>query len=135
MKLLKEDPKVKVVFKEYPVLAPSSEEAARASLAMYYLQPERYFDFHSALFQLGGRFDEKNMLAVAEGMGADTEKFKTMMRSKRVTDHLDDTRELAAKMGAQGVPVFIIGEEMFPGAISYEAMSQQVNIAREAQKD
>lgn len=134
MKLLKEDPKVKVVFKEYPVLAPSSEDAARASLAMYYLEPDRYFDFHAALFQLGGKFDEKNILAVAEGMGADREKFKEMMQSKRVTAHIEDTRELAAKMGAQGVPVFIIGNEMFPGAITYEAMKQQVNIVREEKK-
>lgn len=134
MKLLKEDSKVKVVFKEYPVLAPSSEDAARASLAMYYLEPDRYFDFHAALFQLGGKFDEKNILAVAEGMGADRDDFKEMMQSKRVTDHLEDTRELAAKMGAQGVPVFIIGDEMFPGAITYEAMKQQVNIVREEKK-
>ena len=37
-------------------------------------------------------------------------------------------------MGAQGVPVFIIGNEMFPGAITYEAMKQQVNIVREEKK-
>lgn len=135
MKMLKDDPNVKFVFKEYPVLAPSSEEAARASLAMYYLEPDRYFDFHAALFQLGGKFDEKNLLGVAEGMGADPAEFKKMMQSDRVTKHIEDTRELATKMGAQGVPVFIIGEEMFPGAISYEAMQRQVEILRANKKD
>lgn len=134
MKMLKEDPKVKVVFKEYPVLAPSSEQAARASLAMYYLQPERYFDFHAALFQLGGKFDDRNLLSVAEGMGADRKAFKEMMDSERVTRHLKDTRELAMKMGAQGVPAFVIGDELFPGAISYEVMARQAEIIREGRK-
>lgn len=134
MKTLKEDPKVKFVFKEYPVLAPSSETAARASLAMYYLNPERYFDFHAALFQLGGKFDDKNILAVAEGMGADPAKFRETMKSARVTKHIEDTRELAAKMGASGVPAFVIGDDLFPGAISYEVMQRQIEIAREKKK-
>lgn len=134
MKMLKDDPKVKFVFKEYPVLAPSSESAARASLAMYYLNPDRYFDYHSALYQLGGKFDDKNLLAVAEGMGADPDQFKAMMVSDRVDKHLEETRELVAKMGAQGVPLFIIGDEMFPGAISYEVMKRQVDITRSESK-
>jgi protein-disulfide isomerase len=125
---------VNFVFKEYPVLAPSSEDAARASLAMYYLEPDHYFDYHAALFRLGGKFDEKNLVAVAEGLGADPEKFKEMMKSKRVTDHIEDTRQLAGKMGAQGVPAFIIGGQMFPGAISYEAMKQEVDAVRTAMK-
>lgn len=132
MKLLENDKKVNFVFKEYPVLSPSSEDAARASLAMYYLQPEKYFDYHAALFRLGGKFDEKNVTGVAESLGADPEKFKKMMKSDRVTKHIDDTRTLAGKLGASGVPVFIIGGEMFPGAITYEAMKQQVDAVRAA---
>lgn len=132
MKLLDNDKKVKVVFKEYPVLAPSSEDAAKASLAMFYLKPDHYFDYHAALFRLGGKFDETNLVKVAEGMGVDGDDFKEMMRSERVSKHLDETRDLAAKLGAQGVPAFIIGGEMFPGAISYEAMKQQVDATRAA---
>lgn len=134
LKTLENDKKVRVILKEYPVLAPSSEEAARASLAMYYLKPESYLDFHAALFRLGGKFDEKNIVAVAEGLGADPAKFKEMMKSKRVTDHIADTRELAGKMGVQGVPAFVIGSEIYPGAISYEAMKQQIDAIREAMK-
>lgn len=134
LKLLESDKKVNFVFKEYPVLAPTSEDAARASLAMYYLKPERYLDYHSALFNLGGKFDQANLASVAEGMGADRAAFITEMKSERVSKHLDDTRELATKMNATGVPVFIIGGEMFPGAISYEAMKDEVKAVRDAMK-
>jgi protein-disulfide isomerase len=135
LKMLETDKKVNFVFKEYPVLAPSSEDAARASLAMYYLQPDRYFDFHAALFRLGGKFDEATLADLAETMDADREDFIEMMASERVNKHLDDTRELAGKMGASGVPMFIIGNEMFPGAISYEAMKQQVDAVRAAMNE
>lgn len=134
LKTLENDKKVRVVLKEYPVLAPSSEEAARASLAMYYLKPDNYLDFHAALFRLGGKFDEKNIVAVAEGLGVDAEKFKAEMKSKRVSGEIEKTRDLAGKMGVQGVPAFIIGNEIYPGAISYEAMKQQIDAIREAMK-
>lgn len=135
MKMLENDKKVNFVFKEYPVLAPSSEDVARASLAMYYLKPEHYFDYHTALFRLGGKFDEKSLVSLAKSLGADEDKFKEMMKSQRVTDHIEDTRELAGKLGAQGVPAFIIGNQMFPGAISYEAMKQEVDAIRAAMKE
>lgn len=134
VKLTQNDKKVRIVFKEYPVLAPSSEIAARASLAMHALKPERYFDYHSALFRLGGRFDEDNLAAVAEGMGADAAKFKAKMHDASVTKHLEDTKELAAKLGARGVPLFVIGDEIAPGAISYEDMKSRVEAVRASNK-
>lgn len=134
MRMIENDKKVNFVFKEYPVLAPSSEQVARASLAMYYLEPEHYFDYHTALFRLGGKFDEASMTSLAEGLGADAEEFKEMMQSERVTQHIDDTRELAGKMGMQGVPAFVIGSQVFPGAISYETMKQEVDAIRAAMK-
>ncbi|MCH2546144.1 MAG: DsbA family protein [Alphaproteobacteria bacterium] len=134
-KLMDADKKVNFIFKENPMLAPNSVDAARASLAMYYLEPKHYFDYHNALFRLGGKFDEATLSSVAEGFGVDTDKFVKMMNSDRVKNHIDETQKLAARMGSQGVPVFIIGEEVIPGAVSYEALQQQVNAVRAAKKE
>lgn len=134
LKLSQNDKNVRFVFKEYPVLAPSSETAARASLAMYALNPDRYFDYHAALFRLGGKFDEENLASVAEGMGVDTAKFLAKMKDPAITKHLEDNKQLAAKLGARGVPLFIIGTEVSPGAISYEMMKSHVDATREAQQ-
>lgn len=134
LKLSQSDKNVRFVFKEYPVLAPSSETAARASLAMHALKPDRYFDYHAALFRLGGRFDEDNLVAVAEGMGVDADKFRKKMGDASISKHLEDNKQLAAKLGARGVPLFIIGTEVSPGAISYEVMKSHVDATREAQQ-
>lgn len=128
--LVNADKNVKVIFKDYPVIAPSSEPAARAALAMNIMSPDRYFDFHSALFRMNGQFDEDNLAAVAEGMGLDKEKFLETMQSDTVTKRLDKNRELAAKLGLRGVPVFIVGTELFPGAIDYDTMKEAVDKAR-----
>lgn len=134
LKLTQADKNVKLIFKEYPVLAPSSMTAARASIAFYMLKPERYFDFQAALFRLGGRFDDKTLAGVAEGMGADPKKFEEKLKDPAIDKHLEDNQRLAAKLGARGVPMFIIGEELFPGAISFEQLKSEVEAAREAQK-
>lgn len=133
-KLMQNDKNVRFVFKEYPVLAPSSETAAKASLAMYALKPDRYFDYHAALFRLGGKFDEDNLAAIAEGMGVDQAKFKAKMQDPAIAKHLEDTKELAAKIGARGVPLFVVGSDLSPGALSYEDLRSRVEAARSAAK-
>lgn len=133
-KLSQTDKNVRFVFKEYPVLAPSSETAARASLAFNALKPDRYLDFHAALFRLGGRFDEETLASTAEGLGVDGAKLKAKMKDASITKHLQENSELAAKLGARGVPLFVIGSDIAPGALSYEDMQSRVGAAREALK-
>lgn len=126
LKLLGEDKNVKVIFKDFPVLSPSSEDAAKAALTMNKLKPEKYLDYHAALFNLGGKFDEETLATVAEGMGVAKEEFKTTLHSTEIADLISEHRELATKLGAQGVPVFIIGNDLHPGAITYEVMKAGV---------
>lgn len=133
-KLIANDKNLKVLFKDYPVLSPTSETAARAALAMNKLNPDKYFDYHAALFRLGGKFSPDNLASVAEGMGVDKEEFLSTMNSAEVTKQISDNKELATKLGARGVPVFIIGKEVIPGAVSYEALKAQVEAVR-AEKD
>lgn len=126
MKLLEEDKKVRVVFKEFPVIAASSEIAARAALAVNAIKPEKYLDYHAALFKLGGRFDEETLKKVAEGFGINGAEFTTKLNSPEIKKHLEDNMELGKKLGNRGVPVFIVGDEHFPGAIPYDRLKSVV---------
>lgn len=134
LKLSQTDKNVRFVFKEYPVLAPSSETAARASLAFNALKPDRYLDYHAALFRLGGRFDEETLASTAENFGVKADKLKEKMKDAAITKHLQDNAELAAKLGARGVPLFVIGSDIAPGALSYEDLQSRVVAAREELK-
>ena len=49
--LLKDDPRVRIVYRDFPILAPSSRDAARVSLAA--AQQGKYRAFHDALYAAG----------------------------------------------------------------------------------
>ncbi|MGB1539941.1 MAG: DsbA family protein, partial [Rickettsiales bacterium] len=121
---------IQVIFKEVAMLAPSSADAAKAALAMYKLNPDRYFDFHAALFSMNGRFDDKNLAGVAEGMGVDPDTFLKMKNSPEIKKQLDDNMSLAQKMEVTGIPVFIIGDQLFPGAIPYDVMQEEIDLQK-----
>jgi protein-disulfide isomerase len=113
-KLIDKDKKVRVILKEFPILAKGSEEASRVALAAK-LQG-KYWEFHSAMLQSQGQANEASALRVAEKLGLDMARLKKDMASPEVKKEIDDTRELANKMGIQGTPHFIVGDRIVPGA-------------------
>jgi protein-disulfide isomerase len=113
-KLMDKDKKVRVILKEFPILAKGSEETSRVALAAK-LQG-KYWEFHSAMLQTQGQANEASALRVAEKLGLDMARLKKDMASPEVKKEIDDTRELANKMGIQGTPHFIVGDRIVPGA-------------------
>lgn len=113
-KLVDKDKKVRVILKEFPILAKGSEEAAKVALAAK--MQGKYWEFHRAMLQSQGQANEASALKVAEKLGLDMTKLKKDMASAEVKKEIDDTRELAQKMGIQGTPHFIVGDRIVPGA-------------------
>ncbi len=113
-KLVDKDKKVRLILKEFPILAKGSEEASKVALAAK-LQG-KYWDFHRAMLQHQGQANEASALQVAEKLGLDMARLKKDMALPEVKKEIDDTRALATKMGIQGTPHFIVGEHIVPGA-------------------
>ena len=114
-KLLEADKDIKVVFKELPILAKASEEAARVALAARI--QGKYWEVHRAIFEHKGPANEANSLKAAEKVaGIDLAKLKADMSSPEVTAEIAKTKELAAKMGINGTPHFLVGDRSIPGA-------------------
>jgi protein-disulfide isomerase len=113
-KLVDKDKNVRVILKEFPILAKGSEEAAKVALAAK-LQG-KYWEFHRAMLQAPGQANEASALKVAEKLGLDMTRLKKDMASAEIKKEIDDTRELAQKMGIQGTPHFIVGDRIVPGA-------------------
>src|SRR5581483_4526472 len=103
--LVDKDKKVRLMLKEFPILAKGSEEASRVALAAK--MQGKYWEFHRAMLENQGQANEASALRVAEKLGLD------MARLKK---EIEDTRQLATKMGIQGTPHFIIGDRIIPGA-------------------
>lgn len=133
-KLAKEDKKLRIVFREFPILGEDSVTAARAALAVHRVAKDKYFDFHSALMKQQGKFDEKTLLDIAKKVGVNADKVKAEMAKPEVAAMIEKNRELAESLGIRGTPAIIVGNEFMPGAMSYDDMKKAIEAARAAGK-
>ena len=76
----------------------------------------KYWEFHRAMLESQGQANEASALRVAEKVGLDMAKLKKDMASAEVEKEIDDTRALAAKLGIQGTPHFMVADRIIPGA-------------------
>jgi protein-disulfide isomerase len=113
-RLIHDDKKVRFVFKELPILAKGSEEAARVALAAK--RQGKYWEFHQAMLGSKGHANEASALKIAQSLGLDMDKIKTDMASDAVTKELHDMLVLAKNMGINGTPHFLVGNKSIPGA-------------------
>ena len=113
IKLVESDPKVRVVFKELPILSKGSEEASRVAIAAG--RQGKYWDMHKAMLEAKGQMNEANALAIATKLGLDIDKLKKDMASPEVEAEIKKSEALAKKMGVNGTPHFLVGDRAIPG--------------------
>ena len=113
-KLIESDKRVRMVFKELPILSKGSEEAAKAAFAAK--AQGKYWEFHQAMLSNKGQANEASSLKTAETLGLDMAKFKADMASPAIEAELEKVKELAKKMGINGTPHFLVGDKSIPGA-------------------
>lgn len=133
--LVKSDPKLRVVLKDFPVLGPDSVEASRVGLAVKnQLQGEKLFDYHTKLLGTRGRVNGERALSLAKDMGLDMARLQKDMASAEVRGALQENAGLGDKLGLTGTPAFIIGDEVIPGAVGLEPLKQVVANVRQCGK-
>jgi protein-disulfide isomerase len=125
--LMKNDPKLRVVLKDFPVLGPESVEASRVSLAVKnQLKGDKLFDFHVKLMETRGRINGERAIAVARELGVDTAKLQRDMESAEVKQAIQDNVVLGDKLGLSGTPAFVVGDEVISGAVGIEPLRKTV---------
>jgi protein-disulfide isomerase len=130
--LMKQDQKLKVVLKEFPVLGPGSIEAARVAVAVR-LQDKggkKYLEFHQKLLGGRGQADKARALAVAKEVGLDMARLERDVASDEVKNSLEESFKLAEKLGLNGTPSYVIGDAVVVGAVGLESLKEKVNTAR-----
>jgi protein-disulfide isomerase len=128
--LLKTDPKLKVVLKEFPVLGPGSVEAARVAVAVRMQAPKKYLEFHTKLLGGRGHADGARALAVAKEIGLDMDRLRKDMKSPEIDKTLKQDFKLAEALGLNGTPSYVIGDSVIVGAIGLKGLEERVNTAR-----
>ena len=113
--LQKDDPRVRVVYKDFPILGESSELAAKAALASR--AQGKHQVFHEALLATTSEITMDELLRIGDSVGLDTKKLAVDIADPEWQTVIDRNRALAKALGISGTPGFIVGTEFAPGAL------------------
>ena len=132
MALMKADPKVRVVLKEFPVLGAGSMEAARIGVAvrMQDKTGKKYLEFHQKLLTGRGQIDRARALAAAKDVGLDVARIERDLGGDEVRVSIEESFQLAEKLGLNGTPSYVIGDDVIVGAVGLATLKEKVNNAR-----
>jgi protein-disulfide isomerase len=129
--LLKDDPKLKVVLKEFPILGPGSVEAARVAIAVRMQDPtgHKYLAFHRELLGSGGPASKEKAFAAANDQGLDMTRLEKDVASDEVATTLDEDMKLAGELGIHGTPGYVIGNDVVVGAVGLAVLQAKIDTA------
>jgi protein-disulfide isomerase len=120
-RLLSEDKKLRIVWRELPILGPGSDAAARAGLSAAKLG--RYMAFHRGMFAAGAP-DAAKVAKVSKAAGV------TILGGADIEREITTNIEMARTLGLTGTPSFVIGDKLLNGAVGYEALRKAVEEVR-----
>lgn len=120
--LVKADPKLRVVFRELPILAEESRDAARASLAA--ANQGKFVAFHEALYA-AGPVSAETIAATAKRTGVDLSKIP-----EDADTEIAANIGIATKLGISGTPAWVVGDRVLSGALPYDRLQEAVAAAR-----
>jgi protein-disulfide isomerase len=121
-RLLREDPRLRVVWREFPVLGPDSEQAAAASLAA--ARAGRYRAFYDTLFGAG------RPTAAAVARARQAAGLGETALDDEARRELERNFALAREIQAEGTPTFVVGDQVLHGAVGYDALREAIAAAR-----
>ncbi len=126
--LVKEEPDLRVVLKDFPVLGPNSVEAARvASAARKQMSGEKFFEFHQKLLSTHGPVGREQALAVAKEMGLDMDKLERDSKDPSIHAGIENVMKMADQLNLTGTPSYVVGDEAVVGAVGLAQLKSKVD--------
>ncbi len=125
------DPQLRLVYKEFPILGPNSEFAARAALAS--IKQGKYVPFHEALFSSKGSVTEETVMDVAKSIGMDAVQLRKDMENPSIKQVIERNLELAHALRISGTPSFVIGDQLHIGLTDLGTLRALVSRATQQQ--
>ena len=134
-RLVREDGKVRIVYRDWPIFGAASEEAARAAVASQW--QGKHAAFNDALMTTQGKLNSAKIRAGAAKAGLDWEQLQRDLESRSgdIDAVIGRTASQAAQMGLRGTPALLIGPYMVPGAIDHAGLVKSVALARKFNKE
>jgi protein-disulfide isomerase len=124
--LTEENPDLRFVLKEFPILGPDSQKAHVVSMAFRALAPEKYGEFHHQLLGWQGRAGEETAIKIALSLGVDEAKLRQEMKNPAIPQAFEKTYDIANKLSITGTPSYVVGKEVIFGALGREVLSEKI---------
>jgi protein-disulfide isomerase len=135
VRLMKDEPDLRVILRDYPILSDSSVDAAQVAAAVRnQFKGEKFWEFHQKLLGSHGPVGKAEALAVAQSLGADMGKIGQDMNAPSVKEGLDESDRLGHDLALNGTPSYVVGDEVVVGAVGYDALKAKLENVRKCGK-
>ena len=130
--LIKSDSKVRIIYREFPILGPDSLEMAKVSVAVNIISPKSFKAFHDELMKTKEK-GKSAALKAAKTAGVNASELEKALSSKKdeIEKIINGSIELGSSVGISGTPGFVIGEELIPGAVDKASLQEKIKAIRE----
>lgn len=128
--LIAQNPDVRIVYKDMPVLGPASVIGAKALLAAQ--AQGGYQRLHDALMSGPSDITEASVKTQAQRLGLDWTRLKSDMDSAETKARIDFNLGLARRLELQGTPAYVVGTRLLPGAVELSELQEAVAEARKS---
>jgi protein-disulfide isomerase len=130
--VVQDDGKVRLVWKDWPILGPISVVASRMALATKY--QDKYRQAHEALIGVNSKLTEPRINELLAGAGIDVDRAKRDLETnaKAIDALLARNNDQATAFGFRGTPAFIVGKFRVPGVLTMAEFTQVIADARKA---
>jgi protein-disulfide isomerase len=127
VRLTKENPDLRIVLRDFPILSPDSVEAAKVANAFLRQNPGgKFWEFHQKLLGTRGHAGKAEALALAKEFGADMDRLQKDAAGPAVAAGIEESEKLAKALQINGTPTFVIGDEVVVGAVGYGDLQAKV---------
>lgn len=127
--------KVNIVFKHFPLpMHKDARPAAEASMCVNEQDKAKFWKFHDLAFKNQDKLDTAGLEKIAKDVGADVNKFKECMTSKKYAQAVQQDMEYGEKLGVRSTPTFFINGQLISGAVPIEQFSEVIDEELAAKK-
>ena len=123
--LLEQNPNIRVILKEYPILNDNSYDLSKLSIAAGF--QGKYFEFHNKLLLLKGKVTYDDAIKIAENLGLNIDRLEEDYNSKQVNDMIANNKVLGYSLAVTGTPAYFIGDVKLEGAVGLETLQEVIS--------
>ena len=134
-RLMKDNKDLKVVLRDFPILSPSSVDAALVAAAAHEQFPgDKFWDYHRKLLGMRGLVGREQALAVAKDMGADMDKLAKDAAKPQVREAIQGSDVFAKSLNLNGTPSYVVSDDVLVGAVGFDEINQKLGNVRKCGK-